>query len=118
MKLGEFPPIKHSTFGKDFLNSSFRYLNKRERVLKERRNKFESIMNNQLGMSSKKQKIEMEESRLKSDIKKALNQLKVKSKPLSLDTSSREGKGCAFLRKAFRGSILYNQASLVLLDIS
>ena len=60
--------------------------------MKERRSKFESILNNQLGVVDKKQRVEMEELRLKSDIKKALDKLKVKTKPLLPGTSSHEGR--------------------------
>ena len=72
---------------------------KRERLLQERRSKFESILNNQLGIVNKQKRIEMEELRLKSDIKHALDKINAKATtPLSTDRSSREGSGHVFLQ--------------------
>ena len=65
---------------------------KRENVLKDRRNKFESVLKSQLEMTDWQKRIEMEEVRLKLDIKKALDGSKVKARPSNVEKSSHEGK--------------------------
>ncbi|XP_065067788.1 centrosome-associated protein 350-like [Rhopilema esculentum] len=56
--------------------ASEQYLRKRERTLKDRRSQFESALKNQREIADWQKRIELEELRLKADIKRALDKSK------------------------------------------
>lgn len=73
---------------------------KRERVLKDRRHQFESVLKNQKEMSDWQKRIELDERRLKSDIKRALDNTKRQAAKPSTSSSkaSTEGENFAVKR--------------------